>query len=584
VRSGAVNQIVRRFASHDISPSDVSALMQDDPSLVELLEGIAEKAGLSFKGMDSRSKLELLADNAQTLFRLSDEWVKVGAMELEMKRLMKYGGQDTAIYDKYLDGKELTEEESGILDSYVNRASDVVRDRYPTFSRAAMWVKAVSRNPFLGGFPTFSYEMVRTETNNVAYATRLIQGKTYDDQDIPAEHRREAALRGSAILTRSAIAWTVALRGLETVAGWIAAAMMGDDGEEWTNEQVSMIDQLAQIGENRRKYGGILPPWMKAGSALVWGTGEGTAKMLDVSYLLPMGGLATIYLSAYSEYQNALEAGKSMEDAAWAFGVEFSVGLVDTFAGDEVLFSAMMEQGAGDVPYDSGRSTLSDEWTRDMVGLQKSTEYTPVKIGAYLLGLGLRVHPFREMEKVMFRTGWGIEDIVEGDQSALEMLAGFAGNATGLKTKHYDYKDDLPRAVKFQKNRLTSTGLADGLYSADIETVDDMIMAIRQYDGERRGAAKSIHEHMNSAIALGAPVQRVVEMLPKTMGGMEPIDFLMGRYAAVSPEQVERLLTRRDKDGELGEYGIAARVSLYRQALSILQYEGYYQIEYRDEE
>ena len=84
------------------------------------------------------------------------------------KRLYAFGDDFYKVSGFYTEGKRLME--SGLTEEAATaKAAERIRNSYPTYSYIPRNIQKLRRNPLVGSFVSFPYEVVRTTKNNLLY-------------------------------------------------------------------------------------------------------------------------------------------------------------------------------------------------------------------------------------------------------------------------------------------------------------------------------------------------------------------------------------------------------------------------------
>ena len=92
------------------------------------------------------------------------------------KRVIDFAKQAYAFGDDFYKTVGFYQEKAKLMDSGMNevdatnKAAERIRGGYPTYSYIPPNIRKLRRNPFLGSFVSFPYEVVRTTKNNLLYA------------------------------------------------------------------------------------------------------------------------------------------------------------------------------------------------------------------------------------------------------------------------------------------------------------------------------------------------------------------------------------------------------------------------------
>tara|TARA_R100000353_G_scaffold176089_1_gene148755 strand:- start:9382 stop:14049 length:4668 start_codon:yes stop_codon:yes gene_type:complete len=101
------------------------------------------------------------------------------------KKAFDFAKKAYAFGDDFYKTTGFYEEKAKLMDSgmseldAINKAAERIRGGYPTYSYIPPTIRKIRRNPFVGSFVSFPYEVVRTTKNNLLYAVEDLQaGRT----------------------------------------------------------------------------------------------------------------------------------------------------------------------------------------------------------------------------------------------------------------------------------------------------------------------------------------------------------------------------------------------------------------------
>ena len=118
----------------------------DSARAIELFSSVGDLIS-GFKTLENLKDKDL-TKLAKKLYSLGDDFYKVSGFYSERKRLVESG---------------LTEEAA------TAKAAERIRNSYPTYSYVPRNIQKLRRNPLIGSFVSFPYEVVRTTKNNLLY-------------------------------------------------------------------------------------------------------------------------------------------------------------------------------------------------------------------------------------------------------------------------------------------------------------------------------------------------------------------------------------------------------------------------------
>ena len=248
------------------------------------------------------------------MYQTPDAAVKMMVFDAEKKfykDFYKRLGDDDATADRKADKK----------------AAQITRDTLPTYSLAPKLMRAISRNPFIGAFVTFSSEIYRNAYNQVKLGGDEIKlGKKHNDTDMVLNgYKRMGLLLGSLLVIP---AMSYALRELYGV----------DD-------------------EDERNMRSIRAPWSKNSWTLYFGpekgkVGErGQLVSVDLSYSDPMAIMSRPIFAAIHEEGGVLN---KMSSALKETG--------DPFLGDEPMIKAIIEAVENENSFGSQIVNPQEDW------------------------------------------------------------------------------------------------------------------------------------------------------------------------------------------------------------------------------
>ena len=131
-------------------------------------------------------KLGVIGDatrSGELMATLNDFSSKYGdpAKPAPFKKVFDFAKQAYAFGDDFYKTIGFYEEKAKLMDSGMsevdatNKAAERIRGGYPTYSYIPPTIRKIRRNPFIGSFVSFPYEVVRTTKNNLLYAVEDLQ-------------------------------------------------------------------------------------------------------------------------------------------------------------------------------------------------------------------------------------------------------------------------------------------------------------------------------------------------------------------------------------------------------------------------
>ena len=139
----------------------------DSARAIELFSSVGDLIS-GFKTLENLKDKDVIKF-AKKLYSLGDDFYKVSGFYTERKRLMESG---------------LTEEAA------TAKAAERIRNSYPTYSYVPRNIQKLRRNPLIGSFVSFPYEVVRTTKNNLLYVA----------EDLRAGRKKMAMQRASGMI------------------------------------------------------------------------------------------------------------------------------------------------------------------------------------------------------------------------------------------------------------------------------------------------------------------------------------------------------------------------------------------------
>lgn len=161
--------------------------------------------------------------------------------------------------------KNLTADEKEQVDL---KASERIKNTYPTYDRALPGLMAVGKNvPFIGNFMAFQAEVLRTVKNNIAYAYRDLKS---DDPKIKMMGAKRMAGIVSYIALKQGINYLAVMASGHAVSSFWATAFGNDDEED-----------------KRKSLDTFLPGFLETHNLMVEDKGNGVYSTIDLDRLDP---------------------------------------------------------------------------------------------------------------------------------------------------------------------------------------------------------------------------------------------------------------------------------------------------------
>lgn len=549
VRSGAVADVVSKM---QVRGENLSTVVFGSDKL--------ENLGTSFghAGLAGSN----LKNPVDTMFRLEDEWVKIAALRTEARNWLKWHHGSAKIFDDAQQGEKLSAAEAGLLDSAFRSAAETVADRYPTFSRAAPWVKSLSRNPIVGAFPTFTYESIRTSLNQWGYIVNLMEGRTPDGKKVKSGKARAQMSARAGMLLANEVVTRGALLGLgalgkdvliNTAAYWLG--LLGDEEEdkEKLDTAAEWVDIISGQGVNHDRMGGIVPTWQRGNRVFVTDvdTSAKTAKINDISYLMPEGAVDTQLRIVAQDLLDAANAGDPrMARAVWTSAVDSFMGL---FANDEVFLgnAAQRYRRPAEDPYeyeDKAFSRQMGDWAESAYNeLIPNTPGEFAGVPGDALGAALENGPWREIVNSIGTTAENYKKITGAENWTTEagaVVSDIGYKMLGYKQKTYDFYEDFQKNVRADKDNLADKhrSMLNNLAKSDAETYEEFASEYRVYNMYRKRAFEDIHDGILTLSGeLRVPNFEIAGELARggikeSASGLTQEQFFDGGYTPPDPE------------------------------------------------
>lgn len=147
-----------------------------------------------------------------------------------------------------------------------DKAAEIVKDTYPTFSRVPKFVKALSKTMFVGNFLSFPVESVRVSYNTLNLAMKEIKSGNPKLMKIGATRLAGTLIYNSLFSTVSIYGFMAAKAGITGMLGFV-----GGDDEEENEVYQSILNYVA--------------PWTKEKDIYVHKFGDGKLVYSDIGSL-----------------------------------------------------------------------------------------------------------------------------------------------------------------------------------------------------------------------------------------------------------------------------------------------------------
>ena len=558
-RAGAIKDLMRHIGQSGQTVEEVMGAMANAQNYAQ-----AGASTLWEKGKNLKDGGQRWADE---LFRLEDEWVKMAAFETDTKNYLRWHTGTDDLYYTAMDGGTLTAAENKTLEAAMQAGADSTLDRYPTFSRAAPWVQAVSRTPFLGSFPTFAYEMVRTTVNHFKYIAKMASGRTYDGKKVESKSTRAAMAARATLLLGQELAGHAAMAAVGASLAKGAAEMVGqflddDDEEKGTAMMAEMLDAAVGRSQNEKEYGGLLPSYLRNTHSFMTNVDpmKGTGVVYNLSYLNPFGAIETSLMEYGEELYEAINADDPRLAQLAITGAMDAFH--DVFLGEEVFLGAFEKRITRSRP--EAASYSSDNHSK-ILGDVFENALDELGLGQWpgaLAGAAAEVNPAREFErnavdlsKYMYELGTGkYENVAEGTK---DVFISSAAKLTGLKRYEFDYATDMPRKLRGDLALYSDSHNAfiSGLIDSDAKNYEDFAKDYRHYTSVRRRAFDYVYDAIDdSIVGMGRSRYEVDTALDEaglgdTIVGTDRQQFYSGGYQQPTVEEFRaKAVAKSEKD------------------------------------
>lgn len=510
--SGVDNKLLSTKEARWLSKTSARLGLQHDGgksgALEELIRsldsqtGIADAADMTYKygtaltqttGTKGKSAWNRIKTAHDEAFRLEDEAVKLVALLDKTHIYLNLHGEDTTLLSRARTGETLNKEETEILERALQNSAKEIVATYPTFSKAAPWVKTISRFPIVGAFPTFTYEMMRNTVNSVRINGMLMAGRTSDGRTIKGAggKAKAAALGAHNMAMRALLAGGSTWAANALLRG--AAELLGDDDEE-----------IIAVQEDVH---GLLPWFERDGTNAFMDIDRkaGTMRYLVLDYLNPYGGIEKAVRENWNNYQDAYNSGdpNMIEVAVNSLGG----GFADLFLNDEILAGTVSRRMKMDDPesYDKDNLTkvLGDKVQKAIQSVGgdgvagAGTGITGAVAGAVVetFFLAPYINTFdniiQEMDDAETEEGRTVAEILR--------IGGL--KAMGIKEKEYSFYKDFAPTLKgdLKQFRSAHTDMIKQLVQSHPKTEEDFLVLYRGLNATRKQKFDVVHENVRGA-------------------------------------------------------------------------------------
>ena len=236
----------------------------------------------------------------EELYQAEDDMYKIVAFETEMNRYSK------ALYGK--SKSQLTEDQRKRV---TEKASEIIKNLYPTYNRIPEAIKKMRRVPlFFGSFISFQAESLRTSYKTFELIKEEINSENPEIRKIGAKRLAYA----TAYLSMKTAALSFASMAAGTGMSGVLGAIFDDDDEK----------------EKEKDVREFVAPWSKDSDLIILKAGDGTIDYIDFSASDPHGSLNRA-MNAFLKGDNAIDA--------FSDGV---VALISPFLGGDITTTALL--------------------------------------------------------------------------------------------------------------------------------------------------------------------------------------------------------------------------------------------------
>jgi hypothetical protein len=236
----------------------------------------------------------------EELYQAEDDMYKIVAFETEMNRYSK------ALYGK--SKSQLTEDQRKRVSE---KASEVIKNLYPSYNRIPEAIKKMRRVPlFFGSFISFQAESLRTSYKTFELIKEELNSENPEIKKIGAKRLAYA----TAYLSMKTAALSLAGMAAGTGMSGVLGALFDDDDEK----------------EKEKDVREFVAPWSKDSDLIILKAGDGTIDYIDFSASDPHGSLNRA-MNAFLKGDNAIDA--------FSDGV---VALISPFLGGDITTTALL--------------------------------------------------------------------------------------------------------------------------------------------------------------------------------------------------------------------------------------------------
>jgi hypothetical protein len=583
VRQGAMADLFAHYQT--LSAEDFYTTLSDQTSMARTNSG-----GVDFVSNSLSAAASRVGKIAGEAFRLEDEAIKGVAFLQRTRQFMSILSDESLwsarqhsgeLINDYLDPAKrdsMTTEEVELVEDSMSLATDNVLATFPTFSHAPDGIKALSRNPFFGAFPTFQAEMIRNTINHYAFTAGLVMGYMPGGRKITdAGARRRAMALGTGLLSQQ-ILWnataTAGLTALNAIAR--THGKDTDDQEEAQTEGVRATIAEA-VGNNLDSYNvypfrNVLPSYHhSAAMGVIPGTinaEDGTFGWVNFGWSVPEGAhVETAYgftndlvrILGNDTLTDSFKA-KAAKQIIYALGHRIS----GVFGNEEVFMRSLLDNfeerdGASVENLTNPMSILErglNQWLRaafsgagdpttEDLGITDSRHFS--KGVAALITAGATNVPGTTALTQLIKAGMGAKEMIGDEQGfGIDTASKIAGSAVGLRYETFDYREDYAKTLSYtQLPQIKGSTLAitSTLFDPKEEYTEkefkDMYTLLNKY---RQTDFEAISAGLNfGSDRMGVYTNELREMWKTAnrgrenakVGGMEFRDYMNGTYRQV---------------------------------------------------
>lgn len=374
------------------------------------------------------------------LYQAEDNFWKIAMFEAEVSRY-----SDAYYGKKY---KDLTDEQKEEVDS---KAANIVRNNMPTYSLVPKMVKSFRRNPLIGTFVSFPYEVARTSGNAVALSVSEMRSSNKKIKKIGAK-------RMGGILTAGSIT-----TGLATMSSY----MLGITDEEDENNRIHMA------------------PWNKNSQLIYLGQEEetGNMKFIDMSFSDPYQYIKKPVM--------AVMRGESYQD-------KFSDGLWEMFS--PFISEDILTQKFLDISRNKKASTGADVYNPEAPGGEQFAD-----------GLGHIMSALEPGTVSSFRRIWkGMNGEVSDNGKKYDPVQEWTA-LFGVRPQSIDLEKSMAFKASKYSDRVAN---AKKIYTTETysknRSRESLDRAYKIANEARKGIFDEIHRAYDAAVKLGADRNKIL--------------------------------------------------------------------------